>query len=71
MKKITIDEFINMPIDELNKMIDDNSHINEDNQETCGINIDMNGLSISDYVEKYDLLTIDQVRKNVMKKLNR
>lgn len=67
MKTITIAEFINMPIDELNRLIDDHP---SNNQNTGGLDIDLNGLSISDYVDKYDLLTINQVRENVMKKLN-
>lgn len=69
MKRITIDEFITMPVRELSKLIDDNSHKIEKSQDTGGIEVDMNGLSISDLVEKYNLLTIDQIRENVMKKL--
>ena len=59
-----------MPVDELNKLIDDNSHPNEADRDTGGIEVDMEGLRISDLVKKYDLLTIDQVMDNMMKKLD-
>lgn len=71
MKTITIDEFITMSVKELDKLVDSNSQLNESDQKSNSVKIDMKGQSIRDMVEKYNLLSIDQVKKNIKDKLNR
>lgn len=70
MRKITIDEVMTMPIEELSRLIDENSFIDENGHETNSIDIDMCGLSIKDIVEKYGCITMEQLSDNIKRKLN-
>ncbi len=70
MKTISIEEYIEMPIEDLGRLMSSSTSFTDAGHECSGVKVDMHGLLISDLVEKYDLLTIDQVRDRIMTKLH-